>query len=138
MAFLLDTNVLSELRRDSKCNPHVLAWAQSVGSRPCYISVLSLGEIRKGIEVLRRRSPEQVPAFEKWIDTLTRDYEDFILPVTEEVADQWGRLNAIQSLPVIDGLIAATAAHFHLTIVTRNLNDFPDAIPKLNPWEFKR
>jgi predicted nucleic acid-binding protein len=136
MAFLLDTNVLSELRRDSRCDPRVYAWAQSVGSRACYISVLSLGEIRKGIEVLRRRSPEQVPAFEKWIDKLTRDYEDFILPVTEEVAGQWGRLNAIQSLPVIDGLIAATAAHFRLTIVTRNLNDFPDAIPKLNPWEF--
>lgn len=65
------------------------------------------------------------------------DYEDFILPVSEEVADHWGRFNAKQSYPVIDSLLAATATHFQLTIATRNLADFPDEIPSVNPWEFK-
>lgn len=136
MAFLLDTNVLSELRRSSKCEPQVWAWAQSVGDRSSYISVLSLGEIRKGIEVLRRRSPEQVSAFESWIEKLTAAYEDCILPITEEVAEHWGRLDAMRNLPVIDGLLAATALHYRLTIVTRNIHDFPDDMQLLNPWDF--
>ena len=135
MAFLLDTNVLSELRRGPKCNPQVRAWAQSLGSQPCYISVLSLGEIRKGIEILRRKSPAQVPVFEDWLERLTAEYEDFILPVTEEIVDHWGRLNAKQSQPVIDSLLAATATHFRLTIATRNVADFPGDTPIVNPWE---
>ena len=135
MAFLIDTNVLSELRRGSKCDPQVRSWAKSLGQKPCYISVLSLGEIRKGIEILRRRSPDQVPVFESWLDRLTAEYEDCILPVTEEVADYWGRLNAIQSQPTIDSLLAATAAHFRLTIATRNLADFPRTISTVNPWK---
>ncbi len=137
MALLLDTNVLSELRRGLKCDPHVRSWAKSLGRQPCYISVLSLGEIRKGIEILRRRSPDQVPALEDWLERLITEYEDFILPITEEVADHWGRLNARQTQPVIDGLLAATAIHFQLTIATRNLSDFPSDIKTLNPWEFK-
>lgn len=137
MAFLLDTNVLSELRRGSKCDPRVRSWAKSLGGQSCYISVLSLGEIRKGIEVLRRRSPDQVSAFENWLENLMTGYEEFILPVTEEVADQWGRLNAKQIQPVVDSLLAATAIHFRLIIATRNLADFPDEVPKLNPWAFK-
>ena len=137
MAFLLDTNVLSELRRGSKCDPRVRSWAKSLGGQPCYISVLSLGEIRKGIEILRRRSPAQVSAFEDWLEQLMTGYEEFILPVTEEVADHWGRLNAKQIQPVVDSLLAATAIHFRLIIATRNLADFPDEVSKLNPWAFE-
>ncbi|MCC5789084.1 MAG: type II toxin-antitoxin system VapC family toxin [Opitutales bacterium] len=138
MAFLLDTNVLSELRRGDQCDPNVRSWAKSLGNQPCYISVLSLGEIRKGIEILRRRSPRQVPAFEQWLERLTMEYEDFILPITEEVADHWGQINAKQSQPVIDSLLAATALYFRLTVATRNIADFPREVPTLNPWEDKR
>jgi len=138
MAFLLDTNVLSELRRGSKCAPQVRSWAKSISRHPCYISVLSLGEIRKGIEILRRKSPAQVPAFEGWLERLIEEYQDFLLPITEEVADHWGRLNASQSQPVIDSLLASTAAHFNLTIATRNQSDFPRDIPTLNPWKFNQ
>lgn len=137
MAYLLDTNVLSELRRGSNCDPMVRTWARSVGRQPCFISVLSLGEIRKGIEILRRKSADQVPAFEEWIKRLVTRYEDRILPINELVADQWGRMNAVRNLPVIDGLLAATAAHFRLTLATRNLADFPHDLDKINPWNPK-
>jgi toxin FitB len=137
MAYLLDTNVLSELRRGAKCNSNVRAWAKSVANQPCYVSVLSLGEIRKGIEILRRRSPSQVAAFEDWLERLTSDFDDKILPISQEIADNWGHLNASSSHPVIDSLLAATAVQFRLTIATRNVSDFPKEILVVNPWELK-
>lgn len=134
MAFLLDTNLLSELRKGTSCHPAVRAWAESTADQSHFISVLSLGEIRKGIEILRRKSPEQCPAFEAWLARLCAAYENSILPVTDAVADRWGRLNADRSLPVIDGLIAATALEFRLTVVTRNTSVFPEGVPVVNPW----
>lgn len=136
MPYLLDTNVLSELRKGKHCHPAVIAWAKRTASSRHYISVLSLGEIRKGIQILRRRSPRQCPAFEKWLTQLQTDYAKDILPITDSVVDRWGRLMAEQTLPVIDGLIAATALTHHLTVATRNLADFKSSGAALvNPFE---
>ena len=88
-----------------------------------YLSVLVIGEIRQGIERLQRRDPIQAQAYERWLGALRTEYADRILPVTEEVAEEWGRLNAIDPLPVIDGLLAATAKVLGLTFVTRNTVD---------------
>jgi toxin FitB len=136
MDYLLDTNVLSELRRGAKCDPKVRAWASSVKNEASYISVLSLGEIRKGIDILRRKSPEQVVAFEKWLKRLEEDQAEFILPIDEAVAECWGYLNAERSYPTIDGLLAATALHFQLSLATRNVKDCPPSMRLVNPWDF--
>jgi predicted nucleic acid-binding protein len=136
MAYLLDTNILSELRKGERCDPHVREWALSVRRARHYISVLSLGEIRKGIEVLRRRSPEQCPAFENWLEHIKAHYADDILTLDETVLEEWGRLMSEKTLPAMDGLIAATARVHELTVVTRNLKDFENApVDALNPFE---
>jgi len=136
MAYLLDTNVLSELRKGDKACSKVRQWAVSTVQARHFISVLSLGEIRKGIELLRRKSPAQCPMFEQWLGRLESDYERDILPVTQEIADRWGRIMAIQTLPVSDGLIAATALVNDLAVVTRNTDDFKRSGVKLiNPFE---
>lgn len=134
MGFLLDTNVLSELRRGAKCDRRVRDWAKTAAGQPHFISVLSLGEIRKGIEILRRKSPEQCAVLENWLQRLSVEYEKFILPVTDNVAERWGRLNAGRSLPAIDSLIAATALEYRLVIATRNTGDYPSEVGVVNPW----
>ena len=124
MRYLLDTNVLSELRKGQACHKTVKAWAGSTRNERHYISVLSLGEIRKGIEILRQRSPKQCPAFEKWLAQLQTDYSTDILSITEPVNEAWGHLMAERTLPVIDGLLAATALTYGLTVATRNTAEF--------------
>lgn len=136
MAYLLDTNVVSELRRGEVCNAGVLRWARKTSREQHFLSVLSLGEIRRGIETLRRKSPKQSPAFETWLDRILTDYSDQILPVSTEVVDRWGRLMAIRTFPVIDGLLAATALVHRLVLVTRNVSDFKGSGVKLiNPFD---
>lgn len=136
MSYLLDTNILSELRKGKRCDPQVRGWALSTRKARHCISILSLGEIRKGIEVLRRRSPEQCHAFEEWLEHLREHYAHDILPLDESVLDEWGRLMADKTLPAMDGLIAATARQHELTVVTRNVKDFQRApVRLLNPFE---
>jgi predicted nucleic acid-binding protein len=120
----LDTNILSELRKGNRCDSNVRDWALEVRHQPQFISVLSLGEIRKGIELLRKRNPQQCPIFEKWLVQLRSDYLDETLPVTTEVTDRWGHLMGSRTLPAIDGLLAATALVHGLTLATRNVQDF--------------
>ena len=133
---LLDTNVLSELRKGRRTHPGVRAWAASTAGERHFISVLSLGEIRKGIEILRRKSPDQCAAFERWIARLVQDYDQDILPVCPSVAERWGRLTAARSLPVVDGLLAATALEYRLKVVTRNTFDFTGTgVEVVNPFE---
>jgi hypothetical protein len=122
VAYLLDTNVISETRRLGP-DANVLRWFASVDSDDLYVSALVLGEVRQGIERLRPRDPVRAAGFEAWLDTLERDYADHVVPVTAEVADEWGRLNAREPLPVIDSLLAATAKFHDWTLVTRNRND---------------
>ncbi|MFQ3224474.1 MAG: putative nucleic acid-binding protein [Lentimonas sp.] len=136
MPYLLDTNILSELRKGTRCDPNVLKWAQGTQNDRHCISVLSLGEIRKSIETLRRKSPKQCPAFERWLLTLQTDYEADILPLTDLISDQWGRMMAVRTLPVIDGLLAATALSHGLTVATRNIADFESSgVELVNPFE---
>jgi predicted nucleic acid-binding protein len=134
VAFLLDTNVVSETRRGGP-NANVLRWFASVDSDDLYISALVLGELRQGIERLRPRAPERAAEFEAWLDTLERDYADRIVPITAEVADEWGRLNARKPLPVIDSLLAATARVHGWTLVTRNRKDVePTGVDHVDPF----
>ncbi len=136
MPYLLDTNILSELRRGKRCHPRVRSWAQSTQHDRHCISVLSLGEIRKGVEILRRRSPEQCPAFEDWLARLQLEYEADILPISSSISERWGQLMAERSLPVIDGLLAATALTYGLTVATRNVQDFEGTrVAWVNPFD---
>jgi len=124
MAFLIDTNVLSELRKGRQCDAKVREWAVSNSHAQHWISVLSLGEIRKGIELLRKKSPSQCAGFERWLFSIESNYAGCILPITDAIADEWGRLQALKSMPVIDSLLAASALVHKLTVVTRNTGDF--------------
>jgi predicted nucleic acid-binding protein len=119
VSYLLDTNVLSELRR--KCpHPGVARWFRSVDGHQLYLSVLVLGEIVQGIERLRRKDPAQAAGFDAWLDALHLQFADRLVPVDAAVAEEWGRLNAGDPLPAIDGLLAATARVRGWTLVTRN------------------
>ncbi len=135
MAFLLDTNVLSELRKGSKAEAKVLNWSRTHASQRHYISTVSIGEIRKGIELLRKKSPDQCPAFERWLARIKSDFTDDVLDITEEVAERWGVLMANRPRPAVDACLAATALVHGLKIVTRNTVDFEGTGAELvNPW----
>lgn len=120
MSYLVDTNVISEIRKGRRCNSGVSAWWSTVGDHEIFLSVLTIGEIRKGIEAVRRRDPDSAAALDRWLSTVTDDFADRIVPIDEKIADEWGRLNVPDPLPVIDGLIAATARVHGLVLVTRD------------------
>jgi predicted nucleic acid-binding protein len=133
---LLDTNVVSELRKGRRANPNVLAWFQTVDDDDLFLSVLVLGEIRSGIERIRSSDPAQARVLERWLKGLEATYVDHILPVTTMIADKWGRLSAIDAPSVIDGLLAATALENNLTLVTRNTQDVArTGVLLLNPFD---
>ena len=135
MSYLLDTNIVSEARKPNG-DANVKAWLGSVSGRDLHMSVLVIGEVRSGIERLRRRNPAEGAVYELWLATLLRDYADRIVPVTAAIAEDWGRLNATRTLPAVDGLLAATARVMGLTLVTRNERDFAGiSISILNPFE---
>lgn len=122
MSFLLDTNVVSEIRKKAP-DAGVEAWFASVSPGELYLSVLVVGEIRQGIGRLVRRDPGQAEVFERWLGQLVEGYRDRIVPVTVDVAERWGRLNVPDPVPVVDGLMAATALVHGWTLVTRNTAD---------------
>ncbi|MGH7866269.1 MAG: type II toxin-antitoxin system VapC family toxin [Candidatus Dormibacteraceae bacterium] len=135
MKLLLDTNVLSELHKTHP-DSNVESWWSSVQDRALYTSVLVIAEIRKGIERLRPRDPRQAQRFEFWLMQVIDEYEERILPVTLEVAEEWGRSNYANPLPAADGLIAATARIHGMCVVTRNVANFSrGGVRVLNPFE---
>ena len=134
--YLLDTNVAGEARKRERANPNVLAWFETVEDGELFLSVLVLGEIRKGVEQARRTDPRRALALERWLKGLERSYSDRVLPVGAAVADQWGRLSAERSLSTVDGLLAATALVHNLTLVTRNVRHVAHtSVGLLNPFE---
>ncbi|MCX6606404.1 MAG: type II toxin-antitoxin system VapC family toxin [Acidobacteria bacterium] len=138
--FILDTNVLSEFKRRGPPDPRVRDWLQATPPDLLWASVLSFGEIRRGIEnlALGARRTE----LEMWLDKdLEQWFEHRLLPVTKPIAVRWGLISAQASrhgspLPNIDGLLAATAIEHHLTLVTRNTKDFVGvSVSLFNPWD---
>ena len=136
MTFLIDTNIISEVRKGARGNPTVAAWWNGVDEDDLWLSSLVLGEIRKGVELVRRRDPRKAEALEAWLAEVMSHFGNRVLPVDTAVAEQWGRMNAIRPLPVIDALMAATAKANGLTLVTRNAADVAGLdVDVLNPFE---
>ena len=136
MSFLIDTNIISEIRKGDRCDPAVAAWWACVADNDLWLSTLVLGEIRKGVELARRRDPDKASAREAWLAGVVSAFADRVLPVDTTVAETWGRMNAIRPVPVIDGLLAATAKTNGLTLVTRNAADVAGLdIDVLNPFK---
>lgn len=123
MRWLLDTNVVSELRKGDRANPGVRAWFADVDDEDVFTSVLVLGEIRRGIESIRRRDAAAALAIEQWLIRMATGFGDRVLPIDARVADRWGALNVPDPIPTVDGLLAATALVHDLTLVTRNAKD---------------
>ena len=123
MSFLIDTNVISELRKRNRCDTNVARWYDACPPDEIYLSVLTIGEIRRGVESIRLRDPKAAMALDGWLQRVLAEHEDHILPVDHAAAEEWGRLCAPYPLPVIDGLLAATAKVRGMTLVTRNIRD---------------
>ena len=136
MSYLIDTNVLSELRRKQP-DPNVVAWMQARPRQSLFLSVLTLGEIRKGLERVEDAARKQ--SLLDWLEVeLPNYFVGRLLTVDAHTADRWGRLmaQAGRPLPAIDGLLAATAMQHDLTLVTRNIKDFAGLEVRLiNPWD---
>jgi predicted nucleic acid-binding protein len=135
VSFLLDTNVVSEIRKP-RPNPGVASWYEGVTGPELFLSVLVVGEIQQGVTRLGRRDRRQAAAYETWLGRLQRTFGDRVLPISQDVALEWGRLNAGDPLPVVDGLLAATARVHDLTLVTRNVADVArTGVALLDPFE---
>jgi len=131
----LDTNVISEARRP-RGDDRVKRWISSVPVEDLYLSVLTLGEVRRGIGLLEGRDPAQAEVYEAWLATVLRDYADRIIPVDAETAEEWGSMNVPSPVPVVDGLMAATAKVRNMTFVTRNTSDVARTGARLlNPFD---
>lgn len=132
--FLVDTNVVSEARKGPRANPDVIRWLGAHRDR-LYLSVLVTGEIRRGIETIRRRDARTANALERWLRDVETQFEDRVLPVDARVADRWGRLTAERPVSTIDGLLAATALVHGLTLATRNVRDvLATGVPCVDPF----
>ncbi len=135
--YLLDTNVISETRK-SRADGGVMAFLSAADATGLFLSVLTLGELRKGVEVKRRTDPIAADQLDAWVDGIETTFADRLLSVDVAVARRWGELSADRSLPVIDTLIAATAIGHGLTLVTRNTRDVGSTgVPLVDPWQVR-
>jgi toxin FitB len=131
--YLLDTNVISDMRR--KGTP-AESWSASADEDLFCFSVISMGELWRGISMKRRHDPATADILENWYANIRRSYAERFLPVTDEISKEWGWIDALRSRGTADGLIAATAMVHNLTLVSRNTKDFADLpISLLNPWD---
>ena len=138
MRYLLDTNVLSEAHK-LRGDEGVVRWILSTSAEDLHLSVLVLGEIQRGAERLRRRDPQQASVYEIWLEAVARDYADRILPVDAEIAEEWGRMSVLDPVPIVDGLMAATAMVKGMIFVTRNTAGVErTGVRLLNPFDADR
>jgi toxin FitB len=134
--YLIDTNVISEIRKKRRCDRNVAAWYASIEDDEIFLSVLVAGEIRKGIELARRRDPRKATALEKWLKEVDFAFGDRMLPIDRAITDEWGAMSAKCPIPVIDGLLAATAKVRGLILATRNDAQVAElGAQVLNPFE---
>jgi predicted nucleic acid-binding protein len=131
--YLVDTNIISEARRKT---PEAVNWLRSVDPAQVYLSVITLGDIMRGIALKQKSDPQAAGHLAEWLGVLRAEHGDRILPITDQVAVEWGRLAALRPRGDADGLIAATARVHDLILVTRNVRDFEDTgILIRNPWD---
>ena len=136
--YLLDTNILSETRRKQP-DARVTSFLSGIDDSALYISVLTLGELRKGVAIKERSDPASARLLTTWVDGLELGFADHILGIDAAIASLWGELSAGRPRPVIDTLLAATAIVHNLTLVTRNTTDVQGIkVRVLDPWTAKR
>lgn len=128
--------MLAELRKGERAVPAVRDWFDSLEDEQIFLSVLTLGEIRRGIELLRRRDRRAAASLDRWLNGLAEHFGDRILGIDEAVVQEWARLSGPDPLPVIDGLLAATATTAGLTLATRNVADIESTgVAWFNPFD---
>ena len=136
--YLVDTNVISEVRKKSKANKGVRAFFRQTieDETQLYISVVTVGELRRCVELIHYRGDaRQANKLEKWLEALLSEYQDYILDINQDIAQLWGRLRVPHSENALDKQIAATALIYELTVVTRNHKDFvKTGVRVLNPF----
>ena len=123
MSWLLDTNVISEVRKGVRAHRSVREWWERTPEDDMYLSVLVVGEVRRGIDSIRPRDEPSALALEQWLARLRESFSGRVLKIDEAIADRWGALDVPDRLPVVDGLLAATALVHGLTLVTRKVRD---------------
>ncbi len=130
--YLVDTNIVSEARRGT---PQAVTWLRAAAQQTIYLSTLTLGEIMRGIALKQRSDPTAAGHLAEWLRKLRHQHAERILPVTDQISVEWGRIAAIRPRGDIDGLIAATAIVHDLVVVTRNADHFMDTgADVINPW----
>jgi predicted nucleic acid-binding protein len=136
VSYLIDTNVISELRKGKRANSAVASWFEGLADDEVFLSTLTLGEIRRGIESIRRRDSAAASVLESWLGRIAEAHRDRIVAVDRAIAEEWGRMNAPDPLPVVDGLLAATAKVVGLTLATRNTDDIArSGVSFFNPFD---
>lgn len=131
--YLVDTNIVSEARRGTA---EAVSWLRSVDPLSVHLSVITLGEVMRGIMLKQKSDPKTAGHLGEWLRKLRHDHRDRILPITDQIAVEWGRVTALRPRGDADGLIAATAIVHDLIVVTRNAGDFDDTgASVITPWE---
>jgi len=135
VSYLVDTNVISELRKGKRADAAVRRWFADVEDEEIFLSVLTVGELRRGVEGIRRRDPDAAARLDSWLARVVETHRDRLVPVDRLAAEEWGRMNVPDPTPVVDGLLAATAKATGMTLVTRNVADIENTgVDYLDPF----